>query len=72
VFQSRGGYLCDDCDREVCGKTMNDTIRELESLAAWVRSDPAVTENDDIKDNIARAIENRVRQLKRHWQLEQR
>lgn len=60
--------MCDGGDCEVCSKTMNETIKELEALAKWVRSDPAVTENDDTQDNIARAIENRVRVLKAQLQ----
>lgn len=41
---------------------MTDAIYELEILADWVRS--GNYNRDDARDEIARAIENRVRELK--------
>lgn len=37
---------------------------ELDGLGQWVRSNVALAENDDIRDNIARAITNRITQLR--------
>lgn len=43
-----------------CG---SDTLAELEQLARWVR-DTSNYERDDAPDEIARAIENRIRTLR--------
>jgi hypothetical protein len=47
-------------------ESRESVIWELERLGKWVRNDPAVTELDDTRDNIARAIENRVRELRKN------
>lgn len=51
---------------------VNNTIEELRRLAKWVRDAREYDSRNDPVDSIARAIENRVRELERQEKLTKR